>query len=123
MDPEGMKARLDKLSMRNWLACIDQALAKSGYRREDVGYLATLLVKRSAHDYLMKQLGLNPEQTRYLDEFGHHGQNDQILSLELAIEEGRLKEGDLVLMISAGIGYAWDALVMRWGNAERRKEL
>ena len=120
MDPEGMKARLDKLSMRNWLACIDKALEKSGCRREDVDYLATLLVKRSAHDYLIEQLGLNPEQTRYLGEFGHHGQNDQILSLELAIEEGRLKEGDLVLMISAGIGYAWDALALRWGDAERR---
>ncbi|MBC8443607.1 MAG: hypothetical protein H8D81_00675 [Deltaproteobacteria bacterium] len=49
-------------------------------------------------------------------EFGHHGQNDQILSLELGIEEGRLKNGDLVLMIAAGIGYAWNALVMRWGT-------
>jgi len=120
MDPEGMKARLDKLSLHNWLACIDKALAKSGYRRKDVDYLATLLVKRSAHDYLMEKLGLHPEQTRYLGEFGHHGQNDQILSLELAIEEGRLKDGDLVLMISAGIGYAWDALTLRWGDAERR---
>ncbi|MGD9411492.1 MAG: 3-oxoacyl-ACP synthase [Desulfobacterales bacterium] len=120
MDPEGMKARLDKLSLRNWLACIDKALEKSGYRRKDVDYLATLLVKRSAHDYLIEQLGLDPEQTRYLAEFGHHGQNDQILSLELAIEEGRIKAGDLVLMISAGIGYAWDALTLRWGNTERR---
>jgi 3-oxoacyl-[acyl-carrier-protein] synthase-3 len=120
MDPEGMKARLDKLSLRNWLGCIDNALEKSGYRRKDVDYLATLLVKRSAHDYLMEQLGLDSEQTRYLGEFGHHGQNDQILSLELAIEEGRLKDGDLVLMISAGIGYAWDALALRWGDAERR---
>jgi hypothetical protein len=23
-------------------------------------------------------------------------------------------------MISAGIGYAWDALALRWGDAERR---
>jgi 3-oxoacyl-[acyl-carrier-protein] synthase-3 len=120
MDPQGMKARLDKLSLKNWFDCIDKALAKSGFDRGDVDYLATLLVKRSAHDYLMGQLGLNPEQTRFLGEFGHHGQNDQILSLELALEEGRLKDGDLVLMISAGIGYAWDAILLRWGP--RRKE-
>ena len=66
---------------------------------------------------LMKELGLQPQQTRYLAEFGHHGQNDQILSLELAMEEGRIKDGDVVLMISAGIGYAWNALVVRWGEA------
>ena len=115
LDPVGMKERLERLSLSNWLVCIDKALAKSGFDRSDVDYLATLLVKRSAHDYLMVQLGLAPEQTRYLGEFGHHGQNDQILSLELAIEENRLKKGDLVLMISAGIGYAWNAVVMRWG--------
>ena len=115
LDPVGMKERLERLSLSNWLVCIDKALAKSGFERSDVDYLATLLVKRSAHDYLMVQLGLAPEQTRYLGEFGHHGQNDQILSLELAIEENRLKKGDLVLMISAGIGYAWNAVLMRWG--------
>ncbi len=116
MDPTGMKARLEKLSLKNWLWCIDRALEKSGCSRGDVDYLAALLMKRSAHDYLVAQLGLEPSQTRYLAEFGHHGQNDQLLSLELALEEGRLKDGDLVLMISAGIGYAWDALVMRWGK-------
>lgn len=118
LDPEGMKKRLERLSLSNWLLCIDKALAKCGKTRADVDYLATLLVKRSAHDYLMSQLGLAPEQTRYLEEFGHHGQNDQILSLELGLEEGRLKDGDLVLMISAGIGYAWSALALKWGPAE-----
>jgi 3-oxoacyl-[acyl-carrier-protein] synthase-3 len=121
MDPEGMKARLERLSLSNWLLCIDQALAKSGSKRADIDYLATLLIKRSAHDYLVDQLGLEPEQTRYLAEFGHHGQNDQLLSLELAVEEGRLKEGDLVLMISAGIGYAWNALTLRWGPCLERE--
>jgi 3-oxoacyl-[acyl-carrier-protein] synthase-3 len=116
LDPVGMKERLERLSLSNWLVCIDKALAKSGYTRSDIDYLATLLIKRSAHDYLMAQLGLAAEQSRFLAEFGHHGQNDQLLSLELAVEEGRLKEGDLVLMISAGIGYAWGAVVLRWGS-------
>ena len=97
---------------------IDKALEKGGFTRGEVDYLATLLVKRSAHDYLMDQIGLPAERTRYLAEFGHHGQNDQLLSLELALEEGRLTDGDLVLMISAGIGYAWSALSLRWGAAK-----
>jgi 3-oxoacyl-[acyl-carrier-protein] synthase-3 len=118
MDPVGMKERLERLSLSNWLLCIDKALEKGGFTRADVDYLATLLVKRSAHDYLMDQIGLPAERTRYLAEFGHHGQNDQLLSLELGLEEGRLTDGDLVLMISAGIGYAWGALALRWGAAK-----
>lgn len=116
-DPVGMKQRLEQLSLKNWLLCIDRALAACGLRRSDVDYLATLLIKRSAHDYLMRELGLRPEQTRYLAEFGHHGQNDQLLSLELGLEEGRLRDGHLVLMISAGIGYSWNAMLLRWGEA------
>jgi 3-oxoacyl-[acyl-carrier-protein] synthase-3 len=119
MDPEGMKERLEKLSLSNWMRCIDMALSKSGLARADVDYLAALLVKKSAHDYLVSQLGLNPEKTRYLEEFGHHGQNDQLLSLELALEENRIRDGDVVLMISAGIGYAWNASLMRWGPRKR----
>jgi 3-oxoacyl-[acyl-carrier-protein] synthase-3 len=115
MDPVGMKERLEKLSLSNWLICIDKALEKGGFSRSDVDYLAILLVKRSAHDYLVGQLGMTEEQTRYLVEFGHHGQNDQILSLELGLEEGKMKKGDLALMISAGIGYAWAAQLLRWG--------
>ena len=49
-------------------------------------------------------------------------QNDQMLLLELAVEEGLIKDGDLVLMISAGIGYAWNAVIMRWGRAENRRD-
>jgi len=49
-------------------------------------------------------------------------QNDQILLLELAGEEGLIKDGDLVLMISAGIGYTWNAVTMRWGRAENRRD-
>ncbi len=122
MDPVGMKERLEKLSLSNWLYCIDKALEKSGLRREDIDYLSILLVKKSAHEYLVNQMGLSSEQTRYLGEFGHHGQDDQILSLDLAIEEGRIKEGDYTIMISAGIGYAWDALVLRWGKRQNGKE-
>jgi 3-oxoacyl-[acyl-carrier-protein] synthase-3 len=42
--------------------------------------------------------------------------------MELGIEEGRLKKGDLVLMISAGIGYAWDVLLLRWGTRIEKGE-
>ena len=41
---------------------------------------------------------------------------DQILSLELALKEGKVKDGDIVCMIAAGIGYAWAANVIRWGE-------
>lgn len=115
-DPEGMKQRLDQKSMDYFLLVIREALAKSGYEEKDIDYLAILHMKRSAHEYVLRELGLAEEQSIYLEEYGHIGQIDQILSLELAQQQGKLKNGDIVVLVSAGIGYAWGASVLRWGN-------
>lgn len=72
-------------------------------------------MKRSAHEHVLKRLGLSERQSFYLEEYGHIGQIDQILSLELGLQTGRIKPGDLVVLVSAGIGYAWDACAIRWG--------
>jgi 3-oxoacyl-[acyl-carrier-protein] synthase-3 len=101
--------------MPNWFKCIDEALRKSNLERKDIGYLDILHIKRSGHDQMVKDLGLTPEQTIYLEDYGHIGQIDQILSLHLALEQGKVKDGTVVCMLAAGIGYVWAANIIRWG--------
>ncbi|NTV63825.1 MAG: 3-oxoacyl-ACP synthase [Oscillochloris sp.] len=114
-DPEGMKRRLDEISMRNFLGVIDAALARSGRARTDIGYLNILHMKRSAHDFVLRELGLREEQSCYLSDTGHVGQQDQMLSIKQGLETGRLRDGDLMVMVAAGIGYAWAAACVQWG--------
>ncbi len=115
-DPEGMKQRLDALSMQNFLRVIDEALAQSGHTRADIDYLNVLHMKRSAHDFVLRELGLREDQSFYLSDFGHIGQQDQALSIKKGLETGRLHDGDLMVMVAAGIGYAWGAGVVQWGS-------
>lgn len=115
MGAEHMKNALNEISMPNWINCIDSAISKSGLTRDDVGYLAVLHFKYSMHKHMLGLLGLNEDQSIYLSDYGHIGQVDQILSLHLALQEGKVKEGTVVSMIAAGIGYAWAANVIRWG--------
>ncbi len=115
-DPQGMKQRLEERSMRNFLEVVDEALARSGLGRQDIGYLALLHMKRSAHLGVLRELGLSEDQSIYLEEYGHIGQIDQIVSTELALTQGRLQPGKALVWVSAGIGYAWDAAVIRWGT-------
>jgi 3-oxoacyl-[acyl-carrier-protein] synthase-3 len=113
-EPEHMKNRLNEVSVSNWYHCIDESLRKSGgLTRDDIGYLAILHFKRSQHDAMVAHLGLNPEQTTYLEDYGHLGQIDQILSLALGLEQGKIKDGTLVTMIAAGIGYVWASTCVR----------
>lgn len=122
LDPEGMKQRLEQKSMGNFLKVIRESLRKSGYSEADLSYLAILHMKKSAHEYVLKELGLSEEQSIYLEDYGHIGQIDQILSLELALEQGKIKDGDVAVLVSAGIGYAWGATTIKWGKGDGNGE-
>jgi 3-oxoacyl-[acyl-carrier-protein] synthase-3 len=115
MDPVGMKNRLNEVSMPNWYKCIDKAFEKSGIDKSEVDYLAILHMKRSAHIDMLRELNLSEEQSIYLEDYGHIGQIDQILSIHLGLEQGKIKEGSVIAMIAAGIGYVWAANVIKWG--------
>ncbi len=115
MDSAKMKGLLNTVSMPNWYHCIDEALRKAGKTRADIDYLDILHIKRSGHLGMLKDLGLTEDQTIYLENYGHVGQIDQILSLKLALEQGKVKDGDVAVMIAAGIGYTWAANVIQWG--------
>jgi 3-oxoacyl-[acyl-carrier-protein] synthase III len=125
VEPGQMKDRLNAVSMDNWLLCIDEALRKSGsaadgraLTRSDIGYLNLLLVKPSAHWDMVERLGLRRDQTVYLGEFGHIGEQDTIISILEGQRQGRLRDGDLMVMVGAGIGYVWGAACVRWGECE-----
>ena len=118
-DEKHMKDRLNEVSMKNWMHCIDRAFEKSGHPRSELGFLISLHFKRSMYFGMVAHLGLTPEQTIYLENYGHMGQIDQILALHLAMEDDLLQEGQLVSMIAAGIGYAWNANVIQWGKVNR----
>ena len=114
MEPQIMKERLNDVSMDNWLICVDESLRKSQLKREDIDYLGILHIKRSGHHEMLKELGLTDSQTIYLEDYGHIGQIDQILSLHLAQLNGMLKPGDNICLLAAGIGYVWASSIVRW---------
>jgi len=89
-----------------------------GLTRADIDYLAILHIKRSGHDAMLHELGLSQDQSIYLDDYGHLGQIDQLLSLELALKSGKVTDGSIICMLSAGIGYVWAANIIRWGSAK-----
>ncbi|RSK28358.1 3-oxoacyl-ACP synthase [Bacillus sp. HMF5848] len=118
-DEAHMKGRLNEVSMDNWMECINKAFEKSNIAKEELGYLAVLHFKYSMHKYMLDLLGLNEDQSIYLTNYGHMGQIDQILSIHLALQEDKIKDGTVVSMIAAGIGYAWAANVIKWGVHEQ----
>lgn len=115
-DEEAFKQKLGEKTLPNFYWVIDRALELSGgYGRSDIDYLAILHFKRSAHDAVLAELGLSEQQTSYLDQYGHVGQNDQLLSIKLGCDAGKVKDGSLIVLVGAGLGFVWASTVVRWG--------
>jgi len=118
VEPEHMKSRLEQVSMPGFMEVINGALRQAGYTAADLDYLALLHMKPSAHKAVLDGLGLLEERSIYLADYGHLGQIDPILSIQLAKESGLIGPGSLLALAAAGVGYHWGAAVLRWEEAE-----
>jgi len=114
-DPEHMKDTLNGIGFTKWMACLDRALSKNQLTRKDIGYLNILHFKPSMYRALLDELGLTEEQSVYLRQYGHIGQIDQMISVHEGLKQGRLRDGQVMAMLAAGIGYVWGVALVRWG--------
>lgn len=115
-DPDTFKRKLGERTLPNFFKVIAESMKQSGFEENDVDYLAILHFKKSTHDYILDYLKLTDEQTTYLNQYGHIGQNDQIISLEEGLKAGKIKDGDKIVMVGAGLGFVWASAVVQWGK-------
>lgn len=120
-DIESMKERLDPITFDNFTKVIAQAAEKSGYRKEDIAFIAPLFMKKSILDEIMSRFGLTEDNTFLLEDYGHCQSADVFISLQEGLRLGRVKPGDLVVLVSAGTGYTWTATALKWGPIEEEK--
>jgi 3-oxoacyl-[acyl-carrier-protein] synthase III len=114
-DPHSMKNGLDGVSLPNFVAAARGAAERSGLTLADVAFVCPLHTKRSMFVALLSALGMREDQAVYLDDTGHMSGVDSLLGLDRAVRAGRVRDGDAVLLLSAGTGYTWAATVVRWG--------
>lgn len=110
-----MAERLGETSLPNFKKVMQQALEQGGASFSDVRFLGITHMKRSFYLQILEEIGLTPEQSVYLDDYGHVQSVDQVLSIELGLQQGKIKAGDVLLLAGAGTGYTWSAAALRWG--------
>lgn len=114
-DPDDMRDRLGEVSLGNFLQVAQDAVEQSGRSLRDVSFVVPIHMKRSMQAALLDGLGLDDSRAVYLEDTGHMSGVDNLLGLDRLVRAGRLRDGDLVLLLAAGIGYTWAATVVQWG--------
>jgi 3-oxoacyl-[acyl-carrier-protein] synthase-3 len=114
-DPAEMKDGLDQESLPNFVAAAKGAAERSGLNLAELAFVCPLHTKRSMFEALLSELGMREDQAVYLDDTGHMSGVDPLFGLDRAVRAGQVRDGDAVLLLSAGTGYTWAATVVRWG--------
>ncbi len=114
-DADTMAERLEQVSLANFVAVVTEAVERSGYALGDLRFLGITYMKASFFHEILAAVGLTPEQAVYLDHYGHIQSVDQVLALELGLTQGKIKEGNLIVLAGAGTGHSWSATAVRWG--------
>jgi 3-oxoacyl-[acyl-carrier-protein] synthase III len=99
--------------MAELAACL---LERNGFTSEDL----TLVVPHQANLRIIRamqqRLGVDDSKVMVnIDKYGNTTGGTIPLGLRDAVEQGRLKKGDLVLLVAVGAGYTTGGLLMRWG--------
>jgi 3-oxoacyl-[acyl-carrier-protein] synthase-3 len=99
----------------HWPPLIREALAKAGLELEDVQFFLFTQLNLRTIEAMMAALGQPMEKTHWImDKWGYTGSACIPMALDDAVEKGKLRAGDNVVLCASGGGIAMGAAVLRW---------
>jgi 3-oxoacyl-[acyl-carrier-protein] synthase-3 len=94
---------------------IEAAFTATGTTADDLDWLVPHQANRRIIDGSAKKLGIPTEKVVItVDLHGNTSAASIPLALAVAAADGRIKQGDLVMLEAMGGGFTWGALLLRW---------
>jgi len=94
---------------------IVDAFNATGYTAEDIDWFVPHQANKRIIDGSAHKLGIAPEKVVItVDRHGNTSAASIPLALSVAVADGRIKQGDLVLLEAMGGGFTWGSALVRW---------
>jgi 3-oxoacyl-[acyl-carrier-protein] synthase-3 len=91
------------------------AFAATGCTASDIDWFVPHQANKRIIEGSAQKLGIAPEKiVLTVDRHGNTSAASIPLALSVAVNDGRIKAGDLVLLEAMGGGFTWGAILMRW---------
>ncbi|XXM73895.1 beta-ketoacyl-ACP synthase III [Lysinibacillus sphaericus] len=92
-------------------------IEKAGLKKEDVDFLIPHQANIRIMEAARQRLDLPIEKmSKTVNKYGNTSAASIPVSLVEDLQDGRVKEDDVVVMVGFGGGLTWGAIVMRWGK-------
>jgi len=94
---------------------VEDCFAQTGLTADDLNWFVPHQANRRIIDASARKLGIAPEKVVVtVDRHGNTSAASVPLALAVAVEESRIKRGDLVMLEAMGSGFTWGAVLLRW---------
>jgi 3-oxoacyl-[acyl-carrier-protein] synthase-3 len=104
-----------KYAVRKMGEACEKVLARNGVSAADIDCFIPHQANQRIINATAERVGLKPESVIInIDRYGNTTAGTIPLAMQTAVEEGRLKKGDLVLLASVGAGFTVGATLLRW---------
>ena len=104
-----------KLAVTMFKQSILCAMEKASLKLEDIKLMIPHQANMRIIKSLAKELGISLDKFHFIiQKYGNTSASSIGLALTEAIEEGRVKKGDYVLMTAFGAGLTWGTTIMKW---------
>ncbi len=102
-------------AVNNFTSIVEEALEANGLSPDDIDWVVPHQANKRILDGTRRKLGLPAEKIVItVDRHANTSAASIPLALDEAIRDGRIKQGDLLLMLAMGGGLTWGAGLVRW---------
>jgi 3-oxoacyl-[acyl-carrier-protein] synthase-3 len=105
-----------KFAVRKMAELCETLLTRNGLTGHDVDCYIPHQANRRIITATADRVGMDPKKVIInIDRYGNTTSGTIPLAMQTALDEGRLKKGDLVLLSAVGAGFTVGAALLRWG--------
>jgi 3-oxoacyl-[acyl-carrier-protein] synthase-3 len=102
-------------AVTNLADVLNEVLAASGHQPGEVDWVVPHQANKRILDATAKKLGLDPSRVIVtVDQHANTSAASVPLALDVAVRDGRIKKGDLIVLEAMGGGFTWGAAVARY---------
>ncbi|SHG23099.1 beta-ketoacyl-ACP synthase III [Ornithinibacillus halophilus] len=106
-----------KFAVRQMPESSVKVIEEAGCKREDVDYLIPHQANIRIMEAAREKLGISEDRmATSIKRYGNNSSASIPMALSESVQNGKIKDNDLVVLVGFGAGLTWGAIALRWGK-------
>ncbi|SDC28642.1 3-oxoacyl-[acyl-carrier-protein] synthase III [Pelagirhabdus alkalitolerans] len=106
-----------KFAVRQMPESSEAVVEKAGLNKEDVDFLIPHQANVRIMEAARERLGISQDRMAYsINKYGNTSAASIPIALSEEVNSGKIKDGDVIVLVGFGGGLTWGAITLKWGK-------